>query len=442
MRITVVGTGYVGLVTGTCLAEVGNDVVCHDIDQRKIDRLVGGEVPIYEPGLVELVKRNLADGRLRFTTKIDEAVAGAEVCFIAVGTPADHDGSADRRYVIEAVESVARAMSGPLVIAVKSTVPVGTCDRLRDVVADILRQRQKIFVFDVVSNPEFLKEGKAVEDFMRPDRIVVGAATDHGAQTMRSIYSVFIQNGHPFLLMTVRSSEMSKYAANVMLATRISLMNEIAQICERMGADIAEVRQGIGSDKRIGMAFLYAGIGYGGSCFPKDVKALARLAVECDCPGDILDAVDKVNRHQKVSLANRAITRFAGEVKGKVFAMWGLAFKPSTDDIREAPALSMIKRLTEAGASVRAYDPEAMANAGRELAANKSVVFAKSAYDALEGADALILATEWAQFKRPDFARLKTLLKQPIIFDGRNQYDPAEMARLGIEYHCIGRASA
>jgi len=439
MRIAVVGTGYVGLVTGTCLSDVGNDVVCHDVDTTKIDRLRTGDIPIYEPGLSEIVKRNQRDGRLRFTSDLGEALAGAEVCFIAVGTPGDQDGSADRRFVAEAVTAVARLMAGPLVIVMKSTVPVGSCRRMHDVVAEVLRERGVSIPFELVSNPEFLKEGKAIEDFMRPDRIVVGTDSEHGREVMRQIYSTFVRNGHSLIFMDIPSAEMTKYAANAMLATRISLMNELAQICDRVGADIMSVRQGIGTDRRIGMDFLYPGIGYGGSCFPKDVRALARLAVEADVPADILDAVDRVNRHQKVVLANRLIARFGGDVRGRQFALWGLSFKANTDDIREASAIAILKRLTDAGARVCAYDPEAVANARHELRDNTRVSFATSAFEALEGSDALVLATEWSQFRRPDFDRIKALLKSPIVFDGRNQYDPAEMSKVGIEYHCIGR---
>ncbi len=439
MRINVIGTGYVGLVAGTCLAEVGNDVVCHDIDAGKVERLRRGEIPIYEPGLGELVARNLKDKRLAFTTNLAEAVNGAAVCFIAVGTPGDQDGAADRRYVLEAVIAVARVMTGPLTIVMKSTVPVGTCQMMRDVVAETLRERKVNFDFDVVSNPEFLKEGKAVDDFMRPDRIVVGADRASSRELMTEIYSTFVRNGHPLVFMDVRSAEMTKYAANVMLATRISLMNELAQICDKVGADIMQVRQGIGTDARIGMDFLYPGIGYGGSCFPKDVRALSRLAVEADLPGNILDAVDRVNRHQKVLLANRIIQRFDGDVRKRSFALWGLAFKSNTDDIREASALVVLRRLTDAGATVVCYDPEAMANAKRELGDHPRVRFAPGAYEAVEGCDALVLATEWSQFRRPDFDRLKGLMKAPLIFDGRNQYEPAAMQKLGFEYHCIGR---
>jgi len=440
MHVTVIGTGYVGLVTGTCLSDVGNNVCCHDIDERKIGMLRRGEIPIYEPSLAELVRRNVKDERLRFTTDLANAISESDVCFVAVGTPSDQDGSADRRYVTEAVAGIARHMQRPLVIAVKSTVPVGTCAKMRAVVEEQLAARGVSIPFDVVFNPEFLKEGKAVEDFMRPDRIVIGGENEMGLKAMEAIYGPFIRNGHPYIVMDVASAEMTKYAANCMLATRISLMNELAQICDRVGADIMKVRAGIGTDRRIGMDFLYAGVGYGGSCFPKDVKALSRLAVESDCAADILDAVERVNRHQKVMLANRIIARFDGNVRGKRFALWGLAFKADTDDIREAPALAILKRLTDAGAHVCAFDPEAMSNAKRELAGNANVSFADHEYETLSGADALVLATEWRQFRRPDFHKIKASLRQPLIFDGRNQYEPKEMLELGIEYHSVGRA--
>ena len=442
MRVTVVGTGYVGLVTGTCLADMGNDVACHDVAEKKIAQLNDGMMPIYEPGLEEIVKRNVRDGRLSFTTDLAEALKGAQICFIAVGTPPGEDGAADRRHVLTAVSDVADVMQGPLVIAVKSTVPVGTCDEIAGITAERLAARKQSWSCEVVSNPEFLKEGKAIEDFMRPDRIVVGANNDESAALMKSLYEPFVRNGHPLLLMDVRSSEMTKYAANVMLATRISLMNELAQICERVGADIREIRRGIGTDKRIGMSFLYAGVGYGGSCFPKDVKALSSMAIESDCPADILDAVEKVNRHQKMALANRIIAHFGGNATKRRVAVWGLAFKAMTDDIREAPALTIIKRLTDAGATVCAYDPEATANAREAFAGNTRVEFADNPYAAVEGADALVLITEWGVFRSLDFAKIKTLMKQPVLFDGRNQYDPRTMRDAGFTYVCIGRPRA
>jgi UDPglucose 6-dehydrogenase len=441
MRVGVIGTGYVGLVTGTCLAETGHDVVCMDVAQAKIEALLRGEMPIYEPGLEEMVRRNVRDERLQFTTDIGTTVAGAEVVFIAVGTPPDEDGSADRRYVLAAAEAIGRVATETLVVAVKSTVPVGTCDMVRDRIAEVLEQRGVDLAFAVVSNPEFLKEGKAIEDFMRPDRIVIGAPDEGSAAVMDRLYASFVRNGHPVISMSVRSSELTKYTANVMLATRISLMNEIAQICDRVGADIMDVRRGVGTDGRIGMSFLYAGVGYGGSCFPKDVQALSRVALEAGVNSDILAAVENVNRHQKMLLANRVIAAFSGNVRGKRVAVWGIAFKPDTDDIREAPALTIIKRLTEAGATVVAYDPEATANAEKMLAGNARVSFAENPYAAAEGADALLLVTEWRVFRGIDLARVARSMKRLLLFDGRNQYEPAEVRELGFEYHCIGRGA-
>jgi len=439
MRIAIVGTGYVGLVTGTGLADMGNEVVCQDLAAEKIATLNRGEMPISEPGLAELVARNTRDGRLRFTTDLDAALKHAELCFIAVGTPPDEDGSADRRHVFAVAERLADLMAAPLTVVVKSTVPVGTCDRVQALISERLAARGVTLPFDVVSNPEFLKEGKAIEDFLRPDRIVVGVASERAEQVMRELYRPFVQNGHPLVVMTVHSSEMTKYAANVMLATRISLMNELAQICERVGADITDVRRGIGTDKRIGMSFLYAGAGYGGSCFPKDVKALSRMAIEADCPADILDAVDRVNRHQKILLANRILKHFGGSAAGKRVGIWGLAFKPMTDDVREAPALVIIKRLVEAGATVSAYDPEAMTTAKAELTHLPRVEFAENPYEAARGADALALVTEWGAFRSLDFGRIKALMQHPVLFDGRNQYEPRRMQELGFTYHSIGR---
>ena len=439
MKIVVVGTGYVGLVTGTCLAEMGNDVTCHDINAAKIAGLQRNQIPIYEPGLDELVARNQRDGRLHFTTDLREALQDAQICFVAVGTPPQEDGSSDLQQVLTVVGAVAECMQSSLTLVVKSTVPVGTCDKVRALVERTLRQRAGGLTVSVVSNPEFLKEGAAIEDFMRPDRIVVGVDNPEARDTMRQLYAPFVRNGHPVLVMDVHSSEMTKYAANVMLATRISLMNELALICNRVGADVMAVREGIGTDKRIGMSFLYPGIGFGGSCFPKDVRALSRMALDADCPADILEAVERVNRYQKVWLANRIIAHFGDDVRGRRFAIWGLAFKPKTDDIREAPALAIIKRLTDAGAHVSVYDPEAMENARALLHSQSSVHFASSAYDAAKDADAIALATEWPEFRNPDFARLKALLRAPLIFDGRNQYNPADLQRLGFTYFCIGR---
>ena len=431
MKITVVGTGYVGLVTGTCLADMGNDVVCVDVDEAKVDTLRGGELPIYEPGLGDLVKRATGNGRLSFTTSLGDALPGSDVCFIAVGTPPNEDGSADRRHVMSAATQIAQAAVDDLVVAVKSTVPVGTCDMVQQAIDDELGKIEKNIIIRVVSNPEFLKEGKAVNDFMRPDRIVVGANDDSARAVMQGLYKPFVRNGHPVILMAIRSSELTKYVANAMLATRISMMNEVAQLCDHIGADIMDVRRGVGTDRRIGMDFLYAGIGYGGSCFPKDVRALARVAVESDSSAHILDAVESVNRHQKLWLANRLLQYWGGSARGKKIAVWGLAFKANTDDIRESSALSIIGRLTEAGGDICAFDPEAMDNAKLLLSGNDKVSFASGMYDAATDADAVVLATEWGIFRSLDFARLKEKM--------RTQYEPREVREQGFEYFGIGR---
>ncbi len=440
MRVTVIGTGYVGLVTGTCLADMGNDVVCQDIDPAKIEKLTRGEIPIYEPGLSELVMQNLRGRRLTFTTDLTAALRDTEVVFIAVGTPPAEDGSADLKHVLGCARDVAGGLQSAALVVVKSTVPIGTCDRVRDTVNDILRERRAGFTCDVVSNPEFLKEGSAIEDFMRPDRIIVGAASEDGAATMRRLYAPFVRNKHPLIVMDVRSSEMTKYASNVMLAARISMMNELASICERVGADIMSVRDGVGSDQRLGMSFLYAGVGYGGSCFPKDVQALARIARDVGVAPDVLDAVERVNARQKLLVAERVISHFGGNLSDKRIALWGLAFKPKTDDMREAPSLVIIEALTKAGASVRAFDPEAMPNAEKLLGHNPRVTFAPDAYSALEGADALCLVTEWGMFRTPDFGRMRASMRTPFIVDGRNQYEPGEMQRAGFTYVGVGRA--
>ncbi|MEZ0314450.1 MAG: UDP-glucose/GDP-mannose dehydrogenase family protein [Myxococcota bacterium] len=440
MRVTVIGTGYVGLVTGTCLADMGNDVACQDIDAAKIEKLERGEIPIYEPGLAELVTQNLRGKRLAFTTDLATALAGAEIVFIAVGTPPAEDGSADLKHVLGCARDVARVLRGAAVVVVKSTVPIGTCDLVRDAMNEILRERNAGFTCEVVSNPEFLKEGSAIEDFMRPDRIVVGVAGEEGAAVMRKLYAPFVRNKHPLIVMDVRSSEMTKYASNVMLAARISMMNELAAICERLGADIMSVRDGVGSDQRLGMAFLYAGVGYGGSCFPKDVQALARIARGVGVTPDVLDAVERVNARQKLLVAERVMAHFGGQLKDKRIALWGLAFKPKTDDMREAPSLVIIDALTRAGATIHAYDPEAMPNARKLLGGNPRVTFASDAYGAAEGADALCLVTEWGAFRAPDFERIRASMRQPFIVDGRNQYEPQEMQRLGFTYVGVGRA--
>ena len=441
MKLTMIGTGYVGLVTGACFADVGNDVVCLDVDVRKIGILNDGGVPIYEPGLKEMVARNRAAGRLRFTTDIDMAVAHGDVQFIAVGTPPDEDGSADLKYVVTAARNIGKRMTGHKVIVDKSTVPVGTADKVRAAIADELKVRGASVPFSVVSNPEFLKEGAAIDDFMKPDRVVIGLAADdeRGRAGMRALYAPFQRNHERMIFMDVRSAELTKYAANAMLATRISFMNEIANLAERLGADVELVRQGIGSDPRIGYHFLYAGCGYGGSCFPKDVQALQRTANEAGAGFQILDAVERANAKQKQILAEKVVARFGDNLAGKRFAMWGLAFKPNTDDMREAPALEVIAALTARGAHICAYDPIAMEEAGHLLAENAQVTFAANPMQALEGADALLIVTEWKEFRSPDFAAIKATLKTPAIFDGRNLYDPALVRAQGIDYDPIGR---
>jgi UDPglucose 6-dehydrogenase len=424
----------VGLVTGTCFAEMGHQVTCCDVDAEKIARLRQGDVPIYEPGLEELVERNLMERRLAFTTDAAETVADCEVLFIAVGTPPDEDGSADLRHVLEVARTVGRLADGPRILVNKSTVPVGTADRVREAMADVSDHP-----FVVVSNPEFLKEGTAVEDFMKPDRIVVGTDDDGARRTMESLYAPFVRTGNPIHFMDARSAEMTKYAANAMLATRITFMNEIANLCDRVGADVDHVRVGVGSDRRIGPSFLFPGIGFGGSCFPKDVRALERLAEDVGYDFPLMRAVHRVNEDQKRVLLERVLKRYGTDLSRRRFAVWGLAFKPRTDDVREAPALVVIEGLLAAGATVRTFDPEAMANAYAVL--GDRVEYAESAYDALDGADALIIATEWNEFRFPDFDRMRSLLSAPVVFDGRNVYDVERMAERGFEYHSIGRPS-
>jgi len=441
LKITIVGTGYVGLVSGACFAEVGNEVLCLDLDASKIRTLEAGEIPIYEPGLLEVVKRNRAAGRLHFTTDVERAVRFGTVQCIAVGTPPGEDGSADLQHVIAAARTIGRHMTEYRVIVDKSTVPVGTADKVRTALAEELRRRGADTPFAVVSNPEFLKEGAAVEDFMRPDRIVVGADDPKAIQIMRALYAPFQRNHDRFFLMDVRSAELTKYAANAMLATRISFMNELANLAERLGADIEEVRRGIGSDPRIGFHFLYAGAGYGGSCFPKDVKALIRTAEEAGGVLPILEAVHEVNSAQKKVLARKILARFGGKLSGRHIAVWGLAFKQNTDDVREASSRVLIEELVANGATVTAYDPVAMPAAKRALAGVAGIRYAGSPLAALDGADALAVVTEWQEFRSPDFEAIRARLKTPVIFDGRNLYDPAQLKRLGLEYHPIGRAA-
>ena len=440
MKITVIGTGYVGLVSGACLAEVGNDVLCLDLDLEKIRVLEAGGIPIYEPGLQDMVQRNVAAGRLHFTTDVARAVRHGTIQFIAVGTPPDEDGSADMQYVLTAARSIGRLMTDYKVVVDKSTVPVGTADKVHEAIADELGQRGVQTPFAVVSNPEFLKEGAAVEDFMRPDRIIVGASDEHAISLMRALYAPFQRNRERLIVTDARSAELTKYAANAMLATRISFMNELANLAEKLGADIEMVRQGMGSDPRIGYHFLYPGCGYGGSCFPKDVKALIKTAAGAgDVDLKVLMAVEAANSAQKHVLGRKIKQRLGDDLTGRHFAVWGLAFKPNTDDMREAPSLELLTDLLAAGATVTAYDPAAMHEAQRVLGNEPRVRYAQSPNDALEGADALVIVTEWKEFRSPDFELIKERLKQPLIVDGRNLYDPALVRGMGFDYLAIGR---
>lgn len=439
MRITVIGTGYVGLVTGTCLAEVGNDVLCLDLDASKIEILSNGGIPIHEPGLLEMVRRNVAAGRLQFTTSIEESVAFGVVQFIAVGTPPDEDGSADLKYVTAAARNIGRLMTEYKVIVDKSTVPVGTADKVRQAVMEELQERNESIPFAVVSNPEFLKEGAALNDFLRPDRIVIGTEDARAIELMRNVYAQFNRNHDRMIVMDVRSAELTKYAANAMLATRISFMNELANLADKLGADIEQVRLGIGSDPRIGFDFLYAGCGYGGSCFPKDVNALINTARENEIDLKVLTAVDQANEKQKHVLLDKIIARFGTNLKGKNFAVWGLAFKPNTDDMRAATSRVLIEGLWARGATVTAYDPVAMAESKRIYGEEPRLRYAESAMNALDGADALAIVTEWKEFRVPNFDVIKAVLKTPAIFDGRNLYRPELMREQGIEYYAIGR---
>ncbi len=439
MKITVVGTGYVGLVSGTCLAEVGNDVLCLDVDANKIRILNEGGIPIYEPGLEAMVARNKAAGRLRFTTDVEAAVAHGTLQFIAVGTPPDEDGSADLQYVVAAARNIGKHMSGYKVVVDKSTVPVGTADKVRAAIAEELKARGVAIPYSVVSNPEFLKEGAAVEDFMKPDRIVVGVEDAKATELMRQLYAPFQRNHERLIVMDVRSAELTKYAANAMLATRISFMNELANLAEKLGADIELVRRGIGSDPRIGFHFLYPGCGYGGSCFPKDVQALTRTARDAGQQLKVLQAVEDANEDQKHVLTGKIVKRFGENLAGKTFALWGLAFKPNTDDMREAASRVLIADLLARGATVRAYDPVAMHEAQRVFGNEPRVAYADSPMAALDGADALAIVTEWKEFRSPDFDTIKAKLKAAVVFDGRNLYEPAQPRAAGLEYHAIGR---
>ncbi len=431
MKIAVVGTGYVGLVAGTCFADTGQDVVCVDKDQSKVEALNRGEVPIYEPGLDHLIHRNVEEGRLKFTTDLASSIDGADIAFIAVGTPQSHDGQADLRAVQIVAEEIGKAMTGPLVIVNKSTVPVGTAKMVHDIVAKVTD-----LPYDVVSNPEFLKEGAAIDDFTKPDRVVIGTDSDRAAKLMKDLYGPFVRSGKPIMIMDPPSAEMTKYASNAMLATKISFMNEIARLCEEVGADVTKVRNGMGSDSRIGHSFLFPGVGYGGSCFPKDVRAIMATARNNDMSLQILESVDRVNEAQKMVLVEKVVRRFGEDLTGHTFAMWGLAFKPETDDMREAPSVVVANALIARGAKIVAYDPEA-----REVAAQifgDSVKIVEKSYQALPGASALLVVTEWNEFRQPDFGRIRDALSEPVILDGRNLYDPATLLEQGFEYYGIG----
>jgi UDPglucose 6-dehydrogenase len=435
VKVTVVGTGYVGLVIGACLAETGNDVICADVDAAKIEDLGQNRLPIHEPGLEPLVVRNQRDGRLRFTTDVGAAVERSDVIFIAVGTPPDEDGSADLQHVLDVARTIGRHMNGPKLVITKSTVPVGTAERVRAEIA-----KHTAMAFHICANPEFLKEGAAVEDFMKPDRVVVGVDSTDAAEVVGQLYAPFVRTGNPIIFMDLPSAEMTKYAANAMLATRISFMNQIARLCDAVGADVTLVRKGIGTDRRIGPAFLFPGPGYGGSCFPKDVKAMIRIGEERGVPLGILQAVEAANERQKRVLFDKLERRFAERLRGATVAVWGLAFKAETDDVRESPSLVLVEQLLAAGARVRVHDPAALASARRHL--GDRVAYAANAYDALEGAAALAIVTEWLEYRNPDFERIRRALSQPVIVDGRNLYDPQRMAKLGFTYESIGRPVA
>ncbi|MGN6313696.1 MAG: UDP-glucose dehydrogenase family protein [Rhodanobacteraceae bacterium] len=439
MKVTIFGTGYVGLVTGTCLAEMGNHVLCLDVDAAKVARLEGGEIPIFEPGLEPLVTRNHAAGRLQFSTDAAAGIAHGDVIFIAVGTPPDEDGSADLSYVLAVARSIGEHIATPKVIVNKSTVPVGTADRVRAAIADVLAQRGARVEFDVVSNPEFLKEGDAVNDCLRPDRIIIGASGQRAIDVLSKLYAPFNRNHSRIVLMDERSAELTKYAANAMLATKISFMNEVANIAERVGADVELVRQGIGADPRIGYHFIYPGVGYGGSCFPKDVQALERTAHAHGYPARLLEAVEQVNRTQKHKLFEMISRHFGNDLRGRTIALWGLAFKPNTDDMREAPSRTLMEALWDAGARVRAFDPEARTETRRIYGEREDLALCDEAYAALDGADALAVVTEWKAFRSPEFERVRATLNTPVLFDGRNLYDPETVEAAGIAYYGIGR---
>ena len=440
MNITVIGSGYVGLVSGTCFAEMGNRVTCVDTDLAKIDKLNQGIIPIFEPGLEAIVLKNVKNKNLSFTTKLIDALQNSEIAFIAVGTPMGEDGSADLQYVLAVAKSIGKSMQKRLIVVDKSTVPIGTADKVRAIIQKELDIRQSDLKFDIVSNPEFLKEGAAVSDFMKPDRVVIGTDSDYANEKMKQLYHPFCMSRDRFISMDIRSAEMTKYAANAMLATKISFMNEIANICETVGADVNQVRLGIGSDQRIGYSFIYPGAGYGGSCFPKDVKALKKFAKENGYNAQLIGAVEEVNNAQKLVINQKVVNRFGEDLTGFTFGIWGLAFKPGTDDMREAPAIYIIKELVNRGAQIKAYDPKAVNEAKTHyLKGIKNVMYMTSKYDVLEGSDALILLTEWKEFRSPEFEVIKTKLKKPIIFDGRNQYYTHKLDQKGFEYYQIGK---
>lgn len=432
MQITVIGTGYVGLVAGTCLADMGNNVICIDNNVEKLKQLKAGIIPIYEPGLEELVKANVLENRLVFSSDLDSAVKKSDVCFIAVGTPQGEDGSCDLQYVLNVAEQIAKSMNGYKVIVDKSTVPVGTAEKLTELI-----KKHTSYPFDVVSNPEFLKQGNAVDDFLHPDRVVIGSNSDKATAIMQEIYSPFFRTGNRVIVMDVKSAEMTKYASNSFLATKISFMNEIATLCEKVGANAEMVRVGMSTDSRIGNKFLFPGLGYGGSCFPKDVKALIKTGAEHDCNMNIVKAVDDMNKKQRLNFVEKITKHFGDDLTGKTFAVWGLAFKPKTDDMREAPAITIINALVEKGAKIKAFDPKAM-NTAKFVLGDK-IEYSKNAYEAVENADALLLLTEWNEFRRPDFEKVKSLMNNHVIFDGRNQYDGARITEKGFKYYCVGK---
>jgi len=432
MKVCVIGTGYVGLVVGTCLAEMGNDVVCVDKDTDKLSKLEQGIIPIFEPGLEDLIKKNVTENRLSFTNDIENSIKNSLICYIAVGTPQGEDGSADLKYVYDVAKTIGKSLNGYKVIIDKSTVPVGTAEIVKEIIKNETNEK-----FDVISNPEFLKQGAAVDDFIKPDRIIVGSDSKQATEIIKELYSPFIKSDIPVIFMDVKSAEMTKYAANAFLAVKISYANEIANICEQVGADAEMVRIGMCSDKRIGSLFLYPGLGYGGSCFPKDVKALIKTAQDNNCDYKLLESADEINKKQRQQFISKILNKFNGNIKNKTFAIWGLAFKPQTNDMREAPSITIINKLLDCGAIIQAYDPKAIDTA--KLIFKNKITYANSSYKALENADALLLLTEWNEFKRPDFDKIKKLLKQPIIFDGRNQYDSRRLKERGFDYTCIGK---